>query len=651
VELFGDDSKLVRVLNRAETKVKEFGKGIMSFGGKIMAGGVALAAPLVGALKSFSEWGSQLNDMSARTGMSVESLSELAYAAGQTGASAENLEVGLNKMNKVLKGADDESKASQRSLAALGFTFEDLEGMSPEAKFNAIAARLAGISDPSKKAAVAMELFGRSGTMLIPMIDDMSNLRAEAVRLGQTMTTAEATSADNLGDSLDQLWGSIRGGAAAIGGALGPAVTELARKATEFIASLANWIRNNKDLVMTFAKVAAIVVGVGAAILGAGAVVYGIGVAFGVLASIVSGVGTVLGAVAGVFGFLVSLVGAILSPLGLLIGGLAAIIGYFAYTGQLGEYLGGALNRLGEVFSYLKGIAIESWDAINAAIASGDLGAAMNVVWTTIKMLWQEGISWLYGKWVAFKGWFLDIWNAAVYGTAMLMTEAWAGLQRTWVSVVASMERVWILFSTAIANSFDTVVNTVGGLMFDAMAKLGLIKQEEAEGAKSAVDTLTKQKMSQRSINAVQQIGAIDADAKARKQKITADEKASLAGLTSEMSAKDKARKEELDKDVEAAKEAAAKAKQERDEALEKAKAGAGKGGKPAEKPQKPGEFSGVDVTGKAKTEVSGTFSGFALSGLGAGGGFAEATAMHTKNSAAELRRIRQDGVKVLATA
>ena len=406
VELFGDDSKLVRCLNGAEKKVKDFGKGIMSFGGKIMAGGMALTAPLVGALKSFTDWGSELKHMSERTGIGVEALSELGYAAKISGSDAETLEAGIRKMSKVIGGADEESKAAQKTLSHLGLTIEQLSGLSPEKQFELIAGRLSQIQDPTLKAALAMEYFGKSGTKLIPMIGNLSSLRDEAHRLGQTMTAEDAESAHNLEITFEQLWGSIRGGAVAIGSALAPTLTVLTRRATEFIVSVAKWIRDNKELVITFAKIAAGVVAAGAAIVGIGAIVYGIGMAFGVLSSIAAGVGAVIGGVATVFGLVGTMLGAILSPLGLILGGLTALAGYFLYTGQAGDYVGGVLGWLGEMFGYLKDVALTAWNAISTAIASGDISAAMNVAWTTIKMLWQEGIGWLTGKWIAFKGWF-----------------------------------------------------------------------------------------------------------------------------------------------------------------------------------------------------------------------------------------------------
>ena len=58
---------------------------MQSIGTKIFGLGAAAIAPLLATTNVFAELGDQLAKMSARTGISVESLSELGYAAEQIG--------------------------------------------------------------------------------------------------------------------------------------------------------------------------------------------------------------------------------------------------------------------------------------------------------------------------------------------------------------------------------------------------------------------------------------------------------------------------------------------------------------------------------------------------------------------------------------
>ncbi|MFN9222201.1 MAG: hypothetical protein ACK6D6_08865, partial [Planctomyces sp.] len=58
VELFADDTKLVRGLRAAERRLKAFGESVQSMGKKTMGLGAAIVGPIVGAAAAFNEAGS-----------------------------------------------------------------------------------------------------------------------------------------------------------------------------------------------------------------------------------------------------------------------------------------------------------------------------------------------------------------------------------------------------------------------------------------------------------------------------------------------------------------------------------------------------------------------------------------------------------------
>ena len=73
--------------------------------------------------------------MSQRTGISVETLSELGYAAQLSGVDVETLETAIKRMQKTIIGAAEGSQAAVEALAELGLTVEDLRGLSPDQQF------------------------------------------------------------------------------------------------------------------------------------------------------------------------------------------------------------------------------------------------------------------------------------------------------------------------------------------------------------------------------------------------------------------------------------------------------------------------------------------------------------------------------------
>ena len=106
VELYAKDGRLVKGLKRASARLKAFGASVRMMGLKMMAFGGAVAAGLALATKSFAAQGDVLDKMSKRTGVSVEALSELTYAASQSGTAIEGLEKGLGRMQRNILDAE-----------------------------------------------------------------------------------------------------------------------------------------------------------------------------------------------------------------------------------------------------------------------------------------------------------------------------------------------------------------------------------------------------------------------------------------------------------------------------------------------------------------------------------------------------------------
>jgi hypothetical protein len=325
VELFADDTKLVRGLKAAEKRLKAFGAGVQSIGTNLFGLGSAAVAPLLAATNVFASMGDQLAKMSARTGISVESMSELGYAAEQSGADLATLEGGVRKMQKFLVDAAQGSSTAQQTLTRLGLSLADLGSLSPEQQFKLLAERLSQIQDPAIRAATAMEVFGKTGTSLLPLMQDgakgIAALRQQARDLGLVISTEDAKAAETFGDTLDDLWKVIKSGAFAIGAALTPLLQDLATSAIRVAKVTADWVRENKALIVTVFKIAAGVAAGGAALVVLGTLISGVGAAFGVAASVITGIGSVLGVVG-------TVIGALLSPIGLV---SAAVVGLGAY--------------------------------------------------------------------------------------------------------------------------------------------------------------------------------------------------------------------------------------------------------------------------------------------------------------------------------
>jgi hypothetical protein len=98
VELFADDAQLRKGLKGAADRLKAFGGVVRNIGLAFTALGVGITAPLMAAARGWAKAGDELYDMSKRTGLSVEQLSALSYAAAHTGADLTSVEVAVRRM-------------------------------------------------------------------------------------------------------------------------------------------------------------------------------------------------------------------------------------------------------------------------------------------------------------------------------------------------------------------------------------------------------------------------------------------------------------------------------------------------------------------------------------------------------------------------
>lgn len=379
VRVEANRSRLAQGLAAAQKELKSFAAGAGKLGAAGLAGSAAVLAPLTAAVKHFADTGSQLDDMSQRTGASVEALSGLGYAAQMSGASLEDVEKGLRTMQKGLQSGDE-------GFADLGISIEKLKGFAPEDQMRMIATELAKIENPGDRAAAAMGIFGKSGANLLPLLQNgaegIDMLVAEADSLGVVMSGEAASSAALLGDSIDKV--SITSGALVntLAAQLAPAFTAVLAVITYLITTARDWIAANQGVVLTIAAVAAVVGVLGAGLVTAAGVAYGLSVAIGVVGTVASAVGSILSILAGV------LSGGMAAAPALVVAALAGLVGYLIYASGAGSQ---ALDWLSSKFTMLSEIAGPVFKGIQDAMAGGDFTLAAQILWEGIQLAWIKG--------------------------------------------------------------------------------------------------------------------------------------------------------------------------------------------------------------------------------------------------------------------
>jgi len=271
------DSEFQKGLKRAARSVKQFGDTIMSAGKNITAVGAVMAAPFISGAKIFSDYGDSVAKMSKRTGIAVEELSKMEFVAAQSALEFGTLENSVRKMQKSIYDGSLGMKTVTDALDGLGLKLSDVEGKTPTEQLAIFADALKKIQDPGKKAALAMSIFGKSGTALLPMFeagaDGIRKMTDEAERAGLIMSKDDSEAAEKFNDALGKTSMQIKAVMFQLGAAVAGELMEFKDAVAETGAKVIQWVKDNRELVASIAKAAAIISALGVALLALGGAV------------------------------------------------------------------------------------------------------------------------------------------------------------------------------------------------------------------------------------------------------------------------------------------------------------------------------------------------------------------------------------------
>lgn len=348
VTIRANSDPLEKTLKGLTSQFAAWGNGIMAVGAGIMGIGSAIVAAFAPALYIFSSLGGQLADMSARTGVAAASLAELKFAAEQSGTSLETVEKALLKMGK--------------------------QGLDPK-KFDQYAATVNAISSDSLKIAKAMELWGKSGAELIPMLGELQELRAEARRLGLVPTAEAVSLAAKFGDVFDKLMAVIDAAMFNIGAAVAPVLLPIMETMVEISASASRWIQQNAELVQTIGAI-----GLGLVVVGS--LIVGIGAALVTVAALITAISTIAAFIATPVGAIVVAVVAVGAALAV------AAAGWFIFTEQGRRTANAIMAAFKPVFDFFS----RSIKGIATALMAGEFKLAWEITAQTFKVLMFQAI-------------------------------------------------------------------------------------------------------------------------------------------------------------------------------------------------------------------------------------------------------------------
>lgn len=237
-----------------------------------LAAGGAILGGLGAIAQKTATYGDELAKASGRTGVAVESLGRLRYAAERSDVQFGSLVGALQKMSRSADEAAQGTAQQAEAFARLGVSVTDSTGQLKDSEllFTELAGAISGIPNETERTALAMAVFGRSGAQLLPLLNEGSAgiqaLGDRAQQLGLVMGGPAAANAELFNDMLDDAKDSLFGVALQIGPVLLPQLAELANNFAMGVSRVAAFMQQNEWLVWSVMRLGVGLVAVGGAI-------------------------------------------------------------------------------------------------------------------------------------------------------------------------------------------------------------------------------------------------------------------------------------------------------------------------------------------------------------------------------------------------
>lgn len=249
------------------------GRSLVSIGTVTAAAGIAGIAGLKGLADSYEAAGRETLKLQRLTGGTAEDMSRLRFVAQQSGLSFDQLASSIVRLSRSSQGG------GASALASLGVQMRDGTGRTRDYVdvLGDLATKFQAMPNGIEKNALAMQLFGRAGADLIPILnrgaDGIADLAEKSDKFGATMSQADT---DRIKDEIKdqrEFAAALASLKTQVGREVFPVLDQLEDVVTHTVAGFAKLPGPVKAFAGTLATVA-----VGAAVAGGALTVVGAGI-------------------------------------------------------------------------------------------------------------------------------------------------------------------------------------------------------------------------------------------------------------------------------------------------------------------------------------------------------------------------------------
>jgi len=148
-----------------------------------------------------------------------------------------------------------------------------------------------------------------------------------------------------------------------------------------------------------------------------------------------------------------------------------------------------------EQFTRLRDWVFMVTSGISDALAAGDIALAAEILWLSLKVIWQKGVAALNSAWLETRRFFVSTAQSMWYGALAAAQIVLHALEVGWIETTAFLSKTWSRFTGGFKKAWESASSFVAKRMLEIR---GLFDDGlDVEAAKKAVDEQLEQRLSE----------------------------------------------------------------------------------------------------------------------------------------------------------
>ena len=215
IKFKADDTDVEKKTSNLSNKLSGLAKGLAVGVAAVGTAAAATTKALINGATETAKYGDEIDKTSQKIGFGTEAYQKWDYAMQIAGTSMKDCSIGLKTMTNKIDDALNGSSSAIAMFDKLGISVDDLKGKTREDIFGMVVSGLQNTTDELTKAAIANDVFGRSGQELMPLFNETTEntqkLLEEAEKYGMVMSENAVKNSADFNDSLTRMQKTITG--------------------------------------------------------------------------------------------------------------------------------------------------------------------------------------------------------------------------------------------------------------------------------------------------------------------------------------------------------------------------------------------------------------------------------------------------------